>query len=105
MFAFTTQHVLIEVPERTSDCAKPKTLKKFSYKKKKTHRNSHDEGKRDETDLALRIWLFYGETVRGSYDAGEICELRLHTVTCLASLHVGKQHRTNNESQNRIKRP
>ena len=37
------------------------------------------------------------------FDAGEICELRLHTVTCLASLYVGKQHRTNNEPQNSIK--
>ena len=25
--------------------------------------------------------------------AGEICESRLHAVTCLASLYVGKQHR------------
>jgi len=25
------------------------------------------------------------------FDAGEICELRLHTVTCLASYYVGKQ--------------
>ena len=39
------------------------------------------------------------------FDAAEICELRLHTVTCLASLYVGKQHRTNNEPQNRIKWP
>ena len=37
------------------------------------------------------------------FDVGEICELRLHTVTCLASLYVGKQHWTNNEPQNRIK--
>ena len=35
--------------------------------------------------------------------AGEICELRLHAVTCLASHYVEKQHRTNNEPQNRIK--
>ena len=34
---------------------------------------------------------------------GEICELRLHAVTCLASHYVEKQHRTNNEPQNRIK--
>ena len=37
------------------------------------------------------------------FDAREICELRLHSVTCLASHYVGKQHRTNNHSQNRIK--
>ena len=35
--------------------------------------------------------------------AGEICELRLHTVTCLASHYVEKQHRTNNEPQNHVK--
>ena len=35
--------------------------------------------------------------------AGEICGLRLHAVTCLASHYVEKQHRTNNEPQNRIK--
>ena len=38
-------------------------------------------------------------------DAREICELRLHRVTCLASHYVGKQHQTNNEPQNRIKWP
>ena len=48
-------------------------------------------------DLALIWWI----SAR-FFDAGEICELRLHTVTCLASLYVGKQHRTNNEPQNRI---
>ena len=26
---------------------------------------------------------------------GEFCESRLHAVTCLASLYVGKQHRIN----------
>ena len=36
---------------------------------------------------------------------GEICESILHAVTCLASLHVRKQHRINNEPQNRIKWP
>ena len=47
-------------------------------------------------DLTVSWWV--GERV---FDATEICELRLHTVTCLASLYVGKQHRTNNEAQNR----
>ena len=49
-------------------------------------------------DLALSWWI----SAR-FFDAAEICELRLHTVTCLASLYVGKQHRTNKEPQNRIK--
>ena len=33
MFAFTTQHVVIEFPELTSDCPESKTLKKNSHKK------------------------------------------------------------------------
>ena len=32
----------------------------------KTHRNTHDEEKRQEIDLTLRIWRFHGELVRGS---------------------------------------
>ena len=39
------------------------------------------------------------------FDSGEICQLRMHTVTCLASHNLGKQHRTSNEPQNRIKWP
>ena len=39
------------------------------------------------------------------FDAVEICEMRLHTFTCLAARYVGKQHRTNNEPQNGIKWP
>ena len=33
MFAFTTQYVVIEVPERTSDCPEPNTIQKISHKK------------------------------------------------------------------------
>ena len=51
-------------------------------------------------DLALSWWID-----ARFVDAGEVCELRLHTVTFLASFCVGKQHRTNNEPQNRIKGP
>lgn len=47
--------------------------------------------------LAL-LWLIGAQL----FDAGEICELKLHTATCLASHYVGKRHRTNNEPQNRI---
>ena len=32
MFAFTTQHVVIEISERTSDCPEPKTFQKMSTK-------------------------------------------------------------------------
>ena len=60
MFEFTTQHVVIEVPERTSDCSEPKTIKKnFPQKHIEIWRG---EAKR----LALRIWRFHGESVRGS---------------------------------------
>ena len=51
-------------------------------------------------DLTVSWWV--GERV---FDATEICELRLHTVNYLASLYGRKQHRTNNEAQNRIKWP
>ena len=51
-------------------------------------------------DLTVSWWI----SVR-FFDAGEICELRLHTVTCLALLYVGKQHQTNNKPQNRVRWP
>ena len=90
------------MPGGTSDCREPKAFKIFSHQNKHTSQYLwQGEVIRDSPglkDLALSWWI-------GSrfIDAGEICELRLHTVTCLASHHVGKQHRTNNESQNRIK--
>ena len=37
MIAFTTQRVVIEVPEHTLGCQEPKTFKKCAHKK--THRN------------------------------------------------------------------
>ena len=40
MFAFTAQRVVIEVPERTSDCPEPKTLKKKCKYFEKTGSNS-----------------------------------------------------------------
>ena len=100
MFTFTTQHVVIEFPERTSDCPEPKTLKKISTKNRDIAIPMTRGSLRDWPclkDLALIWWI----SAR-FFDAGEICELRLHTVTCLASLYVGKQHRTNNEPQNLI---
>ena len=45
MFEFTTQHLVIEVPERTSDCSEPKTIKKISLK----NTSKYDEGR-------LRDW-------------------------------------------------
>ena len=50
-------------------------------------------------DLALS-WRIGAQSV---FVAGEICALRLHAVTCLASHYVEKLHRTNNEPQNRVK--
>ena len=43
MFAFTTQHVVIEIFERTSDCPEPKTFQKMSTK---NAWYAHYEGKR-----------------------------------------------------------
>ena len=99
MFAFTTEHVVIEFPERTSDCPEPK-FKKNSTKNRDIAIPMTKWSLRDWPcikDLALIWWI----SAR-FFDAGEICELRLHTVTCLALPYVGKQHRTNNEPQNRI---
>ena len=102
MFTFSVLHIVIKVQERMSDCPVPKTFKKFSHKKRTLLQHPW-QGKeiRDWPglkDLVLSWWIgawfFY---------VGEICELRLHTVTCLASLYVGKQHWTNNELQNRTK--
>ena len=70
----------------------------------KTHRNTHEEGKRWETFLAFKNFallcaLFFGA-------GAEICESSLHIVTSLEShfiSYVGKQHWTNNEPRNRKK--
>ena len=101
-FAFSVLHIVIKVPEGMSDCPVPKTFKKFSHKKSTLLQHPWPgEEIRDSPglkDLVLSWWI----GVR-FFDVGEICELRLHTVTCLASLYVGKQHWTNNEPQNRTK--
>ena len=59
MFAFTTQHVVIEVPERTSDCSELKTFKTFSHKKRISIPMTIG---RDRT----LTWPGHGESVRGS---------------------------------------
>ena len=95
-------YTVIKVPEGTSDGPVPKTFKKFSHKKSTLMQHPWPgEEIRDWPglkDLALSWWIGLW-----FFDVGEISELRLHTVTCLASLYVGKQHWTNNEPQNRIK--
>ena len=88
-----TQHVVIEVPERTSDIAQNQKLwKTFPTKNTSQHpwRGEEIRGRPGIKDLALSWWI--GARF---VDAGEICE----------HLCVGKQHRTNNEQQNRIKYP
>ena len=56
----------------------------------KTHRNTHEEGKRWETFLAFKN---FARLCALFFDAGaEICESSLHTVTSVDSHHVGKQH-------------
>ena len=86
-FAFTTQHRGSWAHARLPSA---KNVKKIFPQK--THRDTCDERKRQETDLTLRNWRFRGKSLRGS-----LIRLRLHKVTCLASLYVGRQHRTNNE--------
>ena len=92
-----------QVPERTPDCPEPKTFNTFSHKKHIAIPMTTEEI-RDWPglkDLALSWWI--GALF---FDAGEVCELKLQTVTCLASLYVGKQHRRiSNKLQNRTKRP
>ena len=65
MFAFTTQHVAIEVPERTSDCSELKTFKIFSHKKRISIPMTI--GRDRKTDLGLTLtWPGHGESVRCS---------------------------------------
>ena len=65
MFAFTTQHVDIEFPERTSDCPEPKNFQKKFPQKNTSQYPWLGEEIRD--DHALRIWRFRGESAgRGS---------------------------------------
>ena len=62
MFAFTTQHVVIEVPERTSDCPELETFKTFSHKKRISI--PMKRGRDRKTDLALTLtWPGHGESV------------------------------------------
>ena len=102
MFAIITQLVVVEFPERTSDCPEAKTFKDFSHKKKNTSQYPWwEEMIRDspglkDSALSWRIAVRF-------FDSGEICQLRMHTVTCLASHNLGKQQRTSNEPQNLIK--
>ena len=95
----TTQRLVIEFPERTSRCPEPKAFKTFPHKKHIAVPMTKEEkgGVPGLKGLAL-LWLISARL----FDAGEICELKLHTATCLASHYVGKRHRTNNEPQNRI---
>ena len=75
MFAFTTQLVVIEISERTSDCPEPKTFQKISHKKHMIYpwRGEEIRDWSGLKDLALSWWI--GARF---FDAGEICELRLH---------------------------
>ena len=63
MFAFTTQSVVIEVPESTSDCPEPKTFKQFSHKKKTIPMM---RGRDKKLTWHKGIWRYHGESLRGS---------------------------------------
>ena len=79
MIAFTTQPVVIEFPERTSDCPESKTFKNISQKNTQQYpwRGKEIRDWPCLKDLTVSWWI----SAR-FFDAGEICELRLHTVTC-----------------------
>ena len=80
----------------------PRTESVKNISSQKTHRSTRDEGEEIRDVPGLKglalLWLIGARL----FDAGEICELKLYTATCLASHYVGKRHRTNNEPQNRI---
>ena len=76
MFAFTTQHVDIEFPERTSDCPEPKNFQKKFPQKNTSQYPWLGEEIRDWPclkDLTVSWWIGRARFL----DAGEICELRL----------------------------
>ena len=62
--------------------------------------NTQDEEERCEIYLAFKDHSYWWRISALFFDTGEICEVRLHTVTCLALNDVGKQHQTNNEPPN-----
>ena len=76
-----------------------KKIKKMSPQKKK--HNAIPKGIRD-TYLAKQDLPVSWRIGPPFFDAGEICELRLDTVTCLASIYVGKQHQTTKDRQNYV---
>ena len=83
----------------------PRTESVKNISSQKTHRSTRDEGEEIRDVPGLKgLALFLANWLIGArlFDAGEICELKLYTATCLASHYVGKRHRTNNEPQNRI---
>ena len=86
IFAFTAQRV----------CPETKNFKKCPHKKKKNI--AIPKGIRD-TYLAKQDLPVSWRIGPPFFDAGEICELRLDTVTCLTSIYVGKQHQTTKDRQ------
>ena len=80
--AFTTQRVVIEFPERTPDCPETKAFSSFSQRliAIPTTRG---------INLAFKDLVFSCRISALFFDTGEICELRLQGVTCLASPYVG----------------
>ena len=64
--------------------------------------DTHDEEERCEISLAFKDHSHCWQISVLFFDTVEICEVGLHTVTCLALYDVGKQHQTNNELPNHI---
>ena len=97
-------YIVIEFPEHMSDCPEPKTFKKFSHKNKSQYIYPWWGELEIRDSLGLKDLARPWQISAWFFDVGEICELRLHTVACLAShyVFVGKQHRTNCERWNCI---
>ena len=89
MFAFTAQHVVIEVPQR-SRIAYLKTFKKISHIKHIAIPMTRGSYKRLTWPEGFGAFMVNRCAVLW---CGRDFELRLHTVTCLVSLYIGKQHR------------
>ena len=84
-------HVMLPRTESVQNISSQKNTSQYPWRREEIRDVPGLKG------LAL-LWLIGARL----FDAGEICELKLHTATCLASHYVGKRHRTNNEPQNRI---
>ena len=99
-----TQHVVIEVPDNTSDCAEPKTFKKRSHKKHFAIPMTREEI-RDWPGLNLKTWRFHGESMRGSLMSERFVSLDCTQAPALLRFMKENNSEKKKEPQNRKKWP